>query len=111
MYHEEYIITSQCVSCNRSKQADSPKLCMNRGQANFLTAARRKTSGLLFTIETLYDSATIGLAALDFFTTTGARANELLQLRLSPDCLYAMKVGGTPRLLVRLDTHLQTQGF
>ena len=48
------------------------------GQANFLTAARRKTSGLLFTIETLYDAATFGLAALDFFTTTGARANELL---------------------------------
>lgn len=72
------------------------------GQANFLTAARKRTSGLLFTIDTLYDAATFGLAALDFFTTTGARANELLQLRLSPDCLYAMKVGGTPRLLVRL---------
>ena len=73
-----------------------------RGSSNFLGAARRKTTGLLFTIETLYDAATFGLAALDFFTTTGARLNELLQLRLSPDCLYAMKVGGTPRLLVRL---------
>src|SRR6266699_3971859 len=72
------------------------------GRANFLQAARERTSGLLFTIDTLYDAATFGLAALDFFTTTGARLNELLQLRLSPDCLYAMKVGGTPRLLVRL---------
>jgi Phage integrase family len=72
------------------------------GQANFLQAARKRTSGLLFTIDTLYDAATFGLAALDFFTTTGARLNELLQLRLGPDCLYAMRVGGTPRLLVRL---------
>ncbi len=72
------------------------------GRANFLQAARERTTGLLFTVEPLYDAATFGLAALDFFTTTGARVNELLQLRLSPDCLYAMKVGGTPRLLVRL---------
>ncbi len=72
------------------------------GKAYFLRAARARTSGLLFTIDTLYDAAMFGLAALDFFTTTGARMNELLQLRLSPDCLYAMSVGGTPRLLVRL---------
>jgi len=57
---------------------------------------------LLFVVEPLYAAATFGLASLDFFTTTGARVNELLQLRLSPDCLYAMSVGGTPRLLVRL---------
>jgi len=72
------------------------------GRGNFLQAARERASGSLLTIDSLYDAATFGLAALDFFTTTGARINELLQLRLSPDCLYAMSVGGTPRLLVRL---------
>jgi hypothetical protein len=72
------------------------------GRGNFLQAARQRASGSLLTIDSLYDGATFGLAALDFFTTTGARMNELLQLRLSPDCLYAMSVGGTPRLLVRL---------
>ncbi len=72
------------------------------GVSCFLRVASQRTAGLLFVVEPLYAAATFGLASLDFFTTTGARVNELLQLRLSPDCLYAMSVGGTPRLLVRL---------
>jgi hypothetical protein len=64
--------------------------------------AQQRTDGLLLLAEPLFIAATFGLACLDFFTTTGARMTELLQLSLSPDCLYTMEVGGMQRLLVRL---------
>jgi integrase len=70
--------------------------------ANFLRKAQARAQGPLVLVEPLFAAATFGLAALDFFTTTGARMNELLQVRLTPDCLYTMVVEGTPRLLVRL---------
>ena len=72
------------------------------GTAGFMADAQQRTDGLLLLVEPLFAAATFGLACLDFFTTTGARMTELLQLSLSPDCLYTMEVGGTQRLLVRL---------
>jgi len=72
------------------------------GTARFLDTAQQRTSSLLFLVEPLFAAATFGLASLDFFTTTGARMTELLQLSLSQDCLYTMEVGGSQRLLVRL---------
>ena len=72
------------------------------GTARFLDTAQQRTDGLLFLVEPLFAAATFGLASLDFFTTTGARMTELLQLSLSPDCLYTMEIGGAQRLLVRL---------
>ncbi|MFL5586603.1 MAG: phosphotransferase family protein [Ktedonobacteraceae bacterium] len=38
-------------------------------------------------VEPLYAAATFGLLALDMFTTTGLRLNELMQARVSKDCL------------------------
>jgi hypothetical protein len=72
------------------------------GTADFMDAAQQRAEGLLLLVEPLYVAATFGLAALDFFTTTGARMTELLQFSLSPDCLYTMQVAGTQRMLVRL---------
>ena len=72
------------------------------GTSDFMADAQQRTDGLLLLVEPLFAAATFGLACLDFFTTTGARMTELLQLSLSPDCLYTMEVGGTQRLLVRL---------
>jgi integrase len=72
------------------------------GTADYMNDAQRRTDGLLLLVEPLFVAATFGLACLDFFTTTGARMTELLQLSLSPDCLYTMEVGGTQRLMVRL---------
>lgn len=72
------------------------------GTAKFMDEAQQRTDSLLLLAEPLFTAATFGLACLDFFTTTGARMTELLQLSLSPDCLYTMEVGGTQRLLVRL---------
>lgn len=70
--------------------------------ANFLRKAQARAQGPLLLVEPLFAAVTFGLAALDFFTTTGARMNELLQVRLTADCLYTMVVEGTQRLLVRL---------
>lgn len=72
------------------------------GTVEFMDHAQQRTNSLLLLVEPLFAAATFGLACLDFFTTTGARMTELLQLSLSPDCLYTMEVGGTQRLLVRL---------
>lgn len=70
--------------------------------ATFLRKAQARAQGPLLLVEPLFAAVTFGLAALDFFTTTGARMNELLQVRLTPDCLYTMVVEGTQRLFVRL---------
>src|SRR5258708_1138464 len=72
------------------------------GTAEFMDRAQQRTLNLVLMVEPLFAAATFGLAALDFFTTTGARIGELLQVNLSPDCLYTMEVGGTQRLLIRL---------
>ncbi len=68
----------------------------------FIKDAQKRTDGLVFLVEPLFAAATFGLAALDFFTTTGARVSELLQITLQPECLYTMQIGGIQRLLVRL---------
>ena len=72
------------------------------GDATFFDRAQRRTNGLLLQVEPLFAAATFGLAALDFFTTTGARVSELLQISLTPDCLYTLSVEGSQRLLLRL---------
>jgi hypothetical protein len=85
-------------------QANHPGLLTgghSDGTARFLDTAQQRTGGLLFLLEPLFAAATFGLASLDFFTTTGARMTELLQVRLSPDCLSTMELGGSQRLLVR----------
>lgn len=71
-------------------------------QENFLREAQKRTPGIVFLPEPLYVAATFGLAALDFFTTTGARNGELIQLSLDSECLYTIEVEGVQRFLVRL---------
>ncbi len=76
-------------------------LSLPRAQDRFLRDAQQRSKGLIFLVEPLFAAATFGLASLDFFTTTGARLNELLQISLSPDCLYTLQVEGRPRFLMR----------
>lgn len=77
-------------------------LSLPRAQDRFLRDAQQRSAGLIFLVEPLFAAATFGLASLDFFTTTGARLNELLQISLSPDCLYTIEVERTQRFLIRL---------
>lgn len=60
--------------------------------STFVTRHKNKTKGVLFDVEPLYVAATFGLLALDIFTTTGARLNELLQLNKDKGGLRAIKV-------------------
>ncbi|MED3729005.1 site-specific integrase [Priestia filamentosa] len=53
----------------------------------FVSLHQDKAQGTLLDIEPLYAAVTFGLLALDIFTTTGARINELLQLSRTPECL------------------------
>jgi hypothetical protein len=77
-------------------------LSLPRAQERFLRDAQQRSTGLIFLVEPLFAAATFGLASLDFFTTTGARLNELLQMSLSSDCLYTLEVEGRQRFLIRL---------
>ncbi|RVU60397.1 site-specific integrase [Bacillus thuringiensis] len=58
---------------------------------NFVSRNQDKANGVLFDVEPAYVTATFGLLALDIFTTTGARMNELLQLNNDKGCLKAGK--------------------
>lgn len=71
-------------------------------QGHYLDYAQKFTKGILFLVEPLYAGATFGLAALDLFTTTGARHNEVLQISLDPACLYTLEIEGTLRYLMRM---------
>jgi len=57
----------------------------------FVSRNQDKADGVLFDVWPLYAAATFGLLALDIFTTTGARINELLQLNNDKGCLQAVK--------------------
>jgi hypothetical protein len=53
--------------------------------------AQRRITGVLLAVEAIYACATIGLMAIDLFTTTGARMNEVMQIRLTEDCIVRLK--------------------
>src|SRR5690606_22659566 len=57
----------------------------------FVSRNKDKAEGILFDVEPLYAGVTFGLLALDIFTTTGARLNELLQISYTKECLKSIK--------------------
>ncbi|WRU96253.1 site-specific integrase [Priestia filamentosa] len=61
--------------------------------STFVARHQNKVQGTLLEVEALYAAATFGLLALDIFTTTGARINELLQLSRTHECLKLVKEG------------------
>jgi hypothetical protein len=61
-----------------------------RATGYFMTLAQQRTQGVLIPVESLYAATTFGLLALELFTTTGMRINELQQVSLSPECLIRM---------------------
>lgn len=58
----------------------------------FVSRNKDIAEGILFDVEPLYAGVTFGLLALDIFTTTGARLNELLQLNNTKECIRTVKV-------------------
>jgi hypothetical protein len=62
----------------------------------FMGCAQRRTTGVLLPVEAIYATATLGLMAIDLFTTTGARINEVMQIRLTEDCIVRLKMPPPP---------------
>ena len=62
----------------------------------FVREARKRTGCLFLPIESLYAAATFGVLSVDVFTTTGMRMNEILQLRLTPDCFVRLQMPAPP---------------
>ncbi len=65
-------------------------------EGRFMVSAQRRTTGVLVPVEAIYAAATIGLLAVDLFTTTGARINEVMQIRLTDDCIVRLKMPPPP---------------
>lgn len=55
--------------------------------STFVSLHKEKVEGTLFDVEPLYVALAFGLLALDIFTTTGARLNELLQISNTKECI------------------------
>jgi integrase len=60
--------------------------------STFVSNIKYKTEGTLLDVEPLYAAVTFGLLAVDIFTTTGARLNELLQVSNTRECIRKVKV-------------------
>lgn len=60
--------------------------------SNYISRLKDKAEGSLLDIEPLYVACTFGLLAIDILTTTGARINELLQIKNTKKCIQAKKV-------------------
>lgn len=58
-----------------------------QSDGNFMHEAQSRAEGVLIPTESLHDAAMFGLLALDLFTTTGMRMNEVMQIRLDSDCV------------------------
>lgn len=66
------------------------------GTDHFVRQARKRTGSLFLPIEALFAAATFGVLSVDVFTTTGMRMNEILQLRLTPDCFVRLQMPAPP---------------
>nr|WP_290222505.1 hypothetical protein [Trichocoleus desertorum] len=70
-------------------------LSWSQKDAVFIAQAQIKAKGVLFPVEALYVAAVFGLLAVELFTTTGMRINELLQVRLSKDAFTRVEIPPT----------------
>jgi integrase len=66
------------------------------GDATFMRVAQTKTDGLLIPLDSLLAAATLGLLAVDLFTTTGMRINEAMQIRLTEDAFVRLVMPAPP---------------
>jgi hypothetical protein len=66
------------------------------GDATFMRVAQTKTDGLLIPLDSLLAAATLGLLAVDLFTTTGMRINEAMQIRLTEDAFLRLVMPAPP---------------
>ncbi len=93
--HKRALLNSWGYGEENSTQNPEPFNSNHKGiitPSNFISRHQHKAKGILLDIEPLYAGATFGLLALNIFTTTGARLNELLQLSNTKECIRTVKV-------------------
>jgi hypothetical protein len=83
-YGEEGSDKTHCPFHSRIRGIISPNTFIKQQQQN--------SNGVLLDVEPLFTATTFGLLALDIFTTTGARVNELLQLTNTKECIKTLRV-------------------
>lgn len=79
-------------------------------QGDFLSLNQNRCEGILINIDSLYAGATFGLAIVDIITTTGARLNELLQIKFSKDCIVVIEDDTQTKKSVRYVLRLIPKG-
>lgn len=67
-----------------------------KSDGQFMSEAQTRAEGVLIPVEPLYAAASLGLLALDIFTTTGMRINEAMQIRLTQDCFVRLAIPAPP---------------
>ncbi len=65
-------------------------------EGRFMASAQRRIAGVLLPVEAICAAVTFGLMAIELFTTTGARINEVMQIRLTEDCIVRLKMPPPP---------------
>lgn len=78
-----------------SKKNAIPFFSSHKGilyQHPFVSHHKDKAEGVVFDVEPFHVACTFGLLAIDVFTTTGARINELLQINSTKECIQVKKV-------------------
>jgi hypothetical protein len=71
-------------------------LCWSKLDSQFMFQAQSRAESLLIPVEPLHAAVTLGLLAVDIFTTTGMRMNEAMQTRLTNDCFVRLVVPAPP---------------
>jgi len=66
------------------------------GDSRFNHVAQTKTAGVLVPVDSLWAAATFGLLAIDLFTTTGMRMNEVMQIRLTDEAVVRLVMPAPP---------------
>lgn len=78
------------------KAVDEGVLIVPPERAYFLHRAQAKTGCVFIPVEEFYTAATFGLLAIDIFTTTGMRINELCQIRIDNEHLVRLEMPAPP---------------
>ena len=71
-------------------------LTWRRTDTTFIQQASRRTEGWLVPVEGFYAASLFGLLAIDLFTSTGMRMNELQQIALTKECLVRTTIPAPP---------------
>ena len=71
-------------------------LTWRQTDTTFIQQASRRTEGWLVPVEGFYAASLFGLLAIDLFTSTGMRMNELQQIALTKECLVRTTIPAAP---------------